>query len=246
MTLGSGGVSPVPGSAQGTLPQFHGMYYGAVSGNADPKGKNRCLLRVPQLLGSAATTWAVSMTPLASPPAVGSLVAVVFLGGDLDHPAYMVVNPRPPTAAASLPAGSNGLLVIDGSNQGGSDVSANVELFSKNASGNGQTAITLNAFTVFMQGGFQTGPTSNAVVGGQLTAGNMLILNGPANPAGGNNSQNIQGQNTITGAPGSYNQTWGSEVVATVGTLFAAYNSLKASFDTLYQAVDSIWTNLYA
>jgi len=222
------------------------MYYGAVSGNADPQGKNRCLLRVPQLLGSAVTTWAVSMTPVSSPPAVGSLVAVVFLGGDLDHPAYMVVNPQPPAAAApGLPAGSNGELVIDSSNQGGSDASANIELFSKNASGNGQTAVVLNGFTVFMQGGFQTGATSNAFMGGQLTVGSIFLQNGPANPAGGNNSQNIQGQNTIAAAPGTYNQTWGSEVATTVGILFAAYNSLKASFDTLYQAVDNIWTNLY-
>jgi len=158
------------------------MYYGSVSGNADPQGKNRCLLRVPQLLGSAVTTWAVSMTPVSSPPAVGSLVAVVFLGGDLDHPAYMVINPQPPPAAApSLPAGFNGELAIDSSNQGAGDVSANIELFSKNASGNGQTAVVLNGFTVFMQGGFQTGATSNATigadlfVGGNVTAANFLL-----------------------------------------------------------------------
>jgi hypothetical protein len=171
MTLGSGGVSPVPGSAQGNLPQFHGLYYGAVSSNADPQNKHRCLLRVPQLLGSAVTTWAVSMTPAPSPPAVGTVVAVVFVGGDLDHPAYMVVNPQLPAAPNSLPAGSNGFLAINSTNQGGADVSANIELFSQNASGNGQTAIELNAFNVFMQGGFQTGPTSNATIGGNLTVG---------------------------------------------------------------------------
>lgn len=245
MTSGSGGIFPAPGSAQGTLPQYHGMYYGAVSGNADPQGKSRCLLRVPQVLGSAATTWALSMTPAQSPPPVGTLVAVVFLGGDIDHPAYMVVSPQLPAAQASLPAGTNGFLAIDSTNQGGSDVSASVDLFSKVRSGNGQTAIELNAFNVFMQGGFQTGATSNAVVGGQLQAGSVFIHSAPANPAGGNNAQSIAGQNTIAAAPGSYNQTWGSEVAATVGTLFSAYNSLKTSFDTLYQAVDDIWTNLY-
>lgn len=245
MPIGSGGISAVPGSAQGTIPQYHGMYYGVVSNNADPKKSNRCLLRVPQLLGSAVTTWAISMTPVQAAPAVGTMVAVVFIGGDLDHPAYMVVNPQLPATQASLPAGSNGFLAINSSNQGGTDASSNIELFSKNASGNGSTAIVLNAFTVFMQGGFQTGASSNASVGGQLTVGNLLVLGGPPNPAGGNTSQNISGQNTITAAPGTYNATWGGQVVSTVDLLYGAYNTLQAAFSTLYQAVDNIWNNLY-
>lgn len=92
--LGQGGVSPVPGSAQGNYPQYFGVYYGSVSNNADPLKKNRCLLRVPQLLGGAVTTWAVSLTPQQNPPKVGTLIACVFVGGDLDNPAYMVVNPK--------------------------------------------------------------------------------------------------------------------------------------------------------
>ena len=92
--IGAGGVSPVPGSGQGDYPQYHGIFYGAVSNNADPKKKNRCTLRVPQLLGSAVTTWALPLTPLVDPPAVGTLVAVMFTGGDLDNPVYLVVYPK--------------------------------------------------------------------------------------------------------------------------------------------------------
>lgn len=92
--LGQGGVSPVPGGAQGNYPQYFGIFYGTVSNNSDPKKQNRCLLRVPMLLGGAVTTWAVSLTPLQNPPAVGTLVACMFVGGDLDNPCYMVINPK--------------------------------------------------------------------------------------------------------------------------------------------------------
>lgn len=93
MPIGQGGIAAVPGAAQGDLPQFHGIFYGVVSNNADPLKKNRCLLRVPQLLGSAVTTWAISLTTLQTKPKVGTLVACMFVGGDLDYPAYMVVDP---------------------------------------------------------------------------------------------------------------------------------------------------------
>lgn len=94
MTLGSGGISPFPGGGQGEIVQWPGVYFGAVSNNADPKSQNRCLLRIPQILGSAVTTWAVSLTPLQNPPKVGTLIAAMFVGGDLDYPCYFVVDPK--------------------------------------------------------------------------------------------------------------------------------------------------------
>lgn len=94
--IGQGGVSAVAGGAQGNYPQYHGIFYGAVSNNADPLKKNRCTLRVPQLLGSAVTTWALPLTPLVDPPKVGALVAVLFTGGDLDNPVYLVISPAVP------------------------------------------------------------------------------------------------------------------------------------------------------
>lgn len=99
--IGQGGVSPVPGGAQGTYPQYNGIFYGAVSNNADPLKKNRCILRVPMLLGSATTTWAYPLTPLVDPPAVGTLVCCLFVGGDLDYPVYLVVNPAVPIETSS-------------------------------------------------------------------------------------------------------------------------------------------------
>ena len=99
--IGSGGISSVPGSAQGDYPQYNGIYYGVVSNNTDPNKQNRCLLRVPMLLGSAVTTWAVSLTPQQTKPAVGALVACLFLGGDLDYPAYYVVNPQLPVESSA-------------------------------------------------------------------------------------------------------------------------------------------------
>jgi hypothetical protein len=92
--IGQGGVSPVLGTSQGDLPQWHGIYYGLVSSNADPRKKNRCRLRVPQLIGKGSTTWAVSLTPQETVPKVGTIVAVMFLGGDIDYPCYLIVDPK--------------------------------------------------------------------------------------------------------------------------------------------------------
>lgn len=92
--IGQGGVSPVLGTAQGDLPQWHGIYYGVISNNADPKGKHRAMLRVPQLLGQGTTTWAVCLTPLQEKPKIGTIVAAMFIGGDIDYPCYLVVDPK--------------------------------------------------------------------------------------------------------------------------------------------------------
>src|SRR6185312_4389180 len=92
--IGQGGLSPVAGTGQGDLPLWHGIYYGVISNNADPKKKNRAMLRVPQLLGKGSTTWAISLTPQETIPKVGTIVAAMFIGGDIDHPCYLVVDPK--------------------------------------------------------------------------------------------------------------------------------------------------------
>lgn len=91
--IGQGGLSPVLGTGQGELPLWHGIYYGVVSNNADPKKKNRCMLRVPQLLAKGSTTWAVALTPQQTRPDIGTIVAAMFIGGDIDYPCYLVVDP---------------------------------------------------------------------------------------------------------------------------------------------------------
>lgn len=109
--LGVGGISAFPGGGQGEIVQWPGIYYGAVSNNADPQKKNRCLLRIPQILGGATTTWASPLTPLVDPPAVGTLVCALFVGGDLDYPVYLVVNPAVPiesNTANVQPVGTTG------------------------------------------------------------------------------------------------------------------------------------------
>ena len=60
--IGAGGVSVVPGSTQGVLPQWFGMYYATVANNADPLGLGRCQLNVPQVLGTEISTWAWALT----------------------------------------------------------------------------------------------------------------------------------------------------------------------------------------
>lgn len=93
--LGAGGVTTFPGATSGAAyPQYFGIFFGVVNNNADPNNSNRCLLQVPQLFGTAVTTWAVSLTPLQTPPAVGTVITAMFIGGDVDYPVYLVTDPK--------------------------------------------------------------------------------------------------------------------------------------------------------
>lgn len=70
--------------------QWLGIYKGIVVNNADPLGQQRIQAQVPQVLGTAVTTWASPLLPIgvAGPP-TGTFIAVVFLGGDPDKPVYL-------------------------------------------------------------------------------------------------------------------------------------------------------------
>lgn len=93
--LGQGGVSTFAGATPGApYPQYFGIFFGVVNNNADPQKNNRCLLQVPQLFGTAVTTWAISLTPLQNPPAVGTVITAMFIGGDVDYPVYLVTDPQ--------------------------------------------------------------------------------------------------------------------------------------------------------
>lgn len=279
--IGSGGISPVLGGAQGEIPTWPGVYYGVVSNNNDPKKQNRCQLRIPQILGGAVTTWAVSLTPLTSPPKVGTLIAAMFVGGDLDYPCYLVVNTAMlalegtsgniQAVGTALAAGTSknaaaadhvhtlanalestgtnihalgsqaagtsakaaradhvhanavaellgvtGALQLDSSTTGVSDVTADIYVMSKNFAGL-QSEIDINAGNI------------------NITASNNFVLS----PSATNDTVNISGGNTVPGTgPSSYTQTWGSEVGATIATMYNAVNKL-------YDTVNSIYNNLY-
>ena len=125
-SVGQGGVQVVPGSTQGVFPQWFGMYYATVSSNADPLGLGRCQLRIPQVLGTEVSTWAWALTvPTATggtagsttttmatataaitPPPVGTVVAVMFLGGDLANPAYLLLTTSVTTVTTPVTTGT--------------------------------------------------------------------------------------------------------------------------------------------
>lgn len=66
--------------------QWFGTYLGKVSNN---RSDGWAQLRVPQVLGTAQSNWARPMgAAVASPPAIGKLVVVMFMGGDINHPVY--------------------------------------------------------------------------------------------------------------------------------------------------------------
>jgi Type VI secretion system/phage-baseplate injector OB domain len=87
--VGNSGVQYLPGGGTGKVPQFFGVYIGYVAVNADPLGKGRVKLRVPQILGSSATSWSAPMIPSTPVPAIGTTVSVMFYGGDPTMPTWI-------------------------------------------------------------------------------------------------------------------------------------------------------------
>lgn len=69
---------------------FHGIYLASVVNNNDPLGQGRVTLKVPQVLGTATSNWAVPLGfTLTSVPATGTMVHAYFTGGDVNHPIYI-------------------------------------------------------------------------------------------------------------------------------------------------------------
>jgi len=78
-------------AAAGTSPKkmYYGIYLGSVVSSQDPDRASRVTLKVPQILGSATSNWAVPLgLSISSVPTAGTLVHVQFLGGDVNHPIY--------------------------------------------------------------------------------------------------------------------------------------------------------------
>lgn len=78
----------LPTGGQGEIRQWLGIYIGVVVNNADSSGAKRVIAQVPQVLGSAYTTWCNPVIVPSSSPTVGSRIYVMFAGGDPDYPVY--------------------------------------------------------------------------------------------------------------------------------------------------------------
>lgn len=74
-------------------PHF-GIYRATVVGNADPQGRRRLQVVVPDLIGAGAV-WAEACVAPGSraQPHVGSAVWVQFEGGNAAHPVWLGVRP---------------------------------------------------------------------------------------------------------------------------------------------------------
>ena len=60
-----------------------------VVNNADPEGRSRCQLQIPQVMGGVRSGWAVPIPAVgAEVPAIGDQVMITFEGADLTRPAY--------------------------------------------------------------------------------------------------------------------------------------------------------------
>ena len=69
----------------------HGAHRGRVSSTADPAGRRRLRLVIPDVFGSTTTGWAEPSTTrtVASVPAVGDLVYVIFEAGCPEYPVWL-------------------------------------------------------------------------------------------------------------------------------------------------------------
>ena len=76
-------------------PRFFGKFRGTVTDNKDPLFTGRVRARVPDVLGTEESGWAMACTPFAGPgsgmfavPAVGAGVWIEFEHGDPDYPIW--------------------------------------------------------------------------------------------------------------------------------------------------------------
>jgi uncharacterized protein involved in type VI secretion and phage assembly len=79
--------------------RFYGKYRATVISNADPYGRGRLTLSIPDVLGELPSTWAEACVPLAGPtgpamgvhmvPPIGTAIWVEFEAGDPDHPVWV-------------------------------------------------------------------------------------------------------------------------------------------------------------
>lgn len=83
------GQSYLPSTGQGKVNQWHGTYAASVISNADPNGKGALQVQVPQVSGTATTTWAPPYGPYSTIPTPGQQVSVVYLGGDVTYPMWI-------------------------------------------------------------------------------------------------------------------------------------------------------------
>lgn len=67
--------------------RFYGVYEGIVVDNADPEGRFRAKLNVPQVTGFETTNWAD--TTVSATMAIGKKVAVMYLAGDPNFPLWI-------------------------------------------------------------------------------------------------------------------------------------------------------------
>ena len=85
-----------------------GVYTGVVVSTADPQGRGRVRLQVPQVSGTAVTGWVPPAQPGGAVPGVRDQVNVLYQAGDASYPAYLPPIPPPPDA---VPAAAFNLLL---------------------------------------------------------------------------------------------------------------------------------------
>lgn len=120
------------------MSKFYGKYRGVVTDITDPLSMGRIRAKVPDILGSLETGWALPCLPFAGAgmgffalPKVGSFVWMEFEQGDIDYPIWsgcFFGSPKDlPTSALGLPgkkvllqtAGGSSLVIDDTPGTGG-------------------------------------------------------------------------------------------------------------------------------
>jgi hypothetical protein len=93
-----------------------GIYTASVVSTQDPLKQSRVTLKVPQVLGTSTSNWAVPIGFEPVIPAVNQVVWAMFLGGDINHPLYLYASTvNTTTAVPGLPTVSivNGVTITN-------------------------------------------------------------------------------------------------------------------------------------
>lgn len=204
--------------------QWFGTYHAIVLRNDDPTGAQRVTLKVPQVLGNTQSQWAPPAAAKGTGvPAVGSVVTAMFLGGDINHPAYLSTFSLTSSQnwLGVFGDGSDGTVTLDGTTTYtgfsalvSSTYTLSRDVFATNFTINSGVTLNPNGWRIFCQGTFTNNGTVSTA-GNSATSSSGAPFTGGGSLIGGNSGG---GGGATTGSAGTSNNAPGTNTAGTGGT----------------------------
>jgi cytoskeletal protein CcmA (bactofilin family) len=192
-------------SAAGTAAKrmWYGIYTASVVSIQDPLKQSRVTLKIPQVLGTSTSNWAVPVGFEPVIPSVNQMVWAMFLGGDINHPLYIYASTSNSVNVPGLPVVTviNNATVTNPTISGATLTTSTLTsptITSPTVTGGTYSSPTISTPTVTsptITGGTISSATS---IAGTTVSASQVLINGAIGAA----QLEIDGTANITGAVG--------------------------------------------